>query len=452
MRTFQDLEQAQDKPKFIFDAITEYKASAEYLKAETGYSYYKGENIKILSRLNFLQRIGINLDVTFHKLRNQFFPKATKQVVFYTIGNGLTMDEAKKQRFGKKFEKQLIQAAIYSFWGGVAWLFPNLVKDGEYNVKVFSPLEAFGLFDEYDGSAKALIRFWQIDDDKPMMIEFYTIDGLTKYRSIEGKIEEVSPLMAYKLTINKDIISEEIVSTDNYPSFPCIPMYANMLHKSEFSDALKESIDAYDFINSDLIDGIIQVDGAYWDIINCAGQEAEEIIQTIQKWKAVIFNDDKSGAKSNVIESPYLGKQAALESLLQDMYDDFMALNIKAIQGGSLTNVAINVAKTDLDLKADELEWQIADVVENIMELLGIEWEEPRFSRRSITNDTEIINNISTQLSDGSIDLEEAVFLSPNILESRKSDLLERLEASILEKADAVAPIEVNDGRDTQIE
>lgn len=429
--TYQDFQEAIEADKkeiFILDAINNYIASPEYKIKQRNLNYYMRKNEKILKRMSFLKKIGINIDVTFHRLCNGLFQKFSKQVIFYTIGNGLTLEKDKRKILGRKFNKQLIQSCINAYWGSISWNFMKFVKVGLYELRVFDSLEAFGLFDEKDGTAKTVIRFLLPNGDgKPMWVELYELEGMTEYKVVRGKIEEAEPITPYVTKSDGDILGATITPGDNYPTFPIIPLYANMLHQAEFTDAFKAQSDALDFVDSDLVDTVTQDDGIYGTIKNYSGDDARELVIEIKKWKTIIDAENADATLSSV-EAPYQGKEAVKDGLRRDMYNEFMALDTKELTGGSLTNVAINVAKTDLDLKADELEWQVADVVENILEIVGIEYEEITFKRRTISNDTEVINNISTQIADGILDVEEAIFLSPNILEDRKKALQDRIE------------------------
>ena len=85
------------------------------------------------------------------------------------------------------------------------------------------------------------------------------------------------------------------------------------------------------------------------------------------------------------------------------------------------------MALTDFDLKADEFEWQCINFVEQILSLIGVEDNAPKFKRRTITNDTETINNISMMLSDGYVDTEWAVMNNPIIADEDQEELLKRL-------------------------
>lgn len=135
-----------------------------------------------------------------------------------------------------------------------------------------------------------------------------------------------------------------------------------------------------------------------------------------------------AGAENRTVEIPYQAKQVALDLLTAKMYEDTMTLNIKALSGGSLTNVAINVAKTDFDLKIDLFEFQAIDVVNNILNLLGVTGASPKFKRRTLTNDTETVNNISAMMSDGYVDVQWCIENNPLISDDEQAELLQRVE------------------------
>ena len=407
--------------------------------------YYARENVEILKRLSALQRTtSPDLNVIYHKLCSGFFPFFVKQLSQYLLGNGVTLDEATKKRLGVKFDKALQKMGIQALVDGVNWGFWNkATKRIPYeHLLVFRATEFVPLFDENNADLRAGIRWTQIDPEKPIVYYLFTEKEVINYKSENNNtgIVEVDR-QSYVKKVRKDGEGEEIVDTDNYPTIPIFPLYANELKRSEFN-GMKATIDAYDFINSDLADGITQVEGVYWIIKNFGGDDERELVQTLQKWKAIVDDGDaNSGAESHSIEIPYQAKQTALELLRKQLFADFMALDVESIQGGSLTNVAINVAKTNLDLKADLFEWQCADFVESTLALIGIV-EEPKFKRRTITNDTETINNISIMLSDGYIDNKWAVENNPLIADVDQSDLLDRLALEQYGESDETFPIE----------
>ena len=150
------------------------------------------------------------------------------------------------------------------------------------------------------------------------------------------------------------------------------------------------------------------------------------------KYYKSIKVDDDGDATPNTIEVPHEARRIALEILRKDIYDSAMALDTSVLSGGSLTNIAIKAAMTDLDLKTDEFENEALDYIENLLvlyrEMTGDKTEtEIKFIRRSIVNDTEIIDNIVKMRND--ISLETALTLNPYV-ENVEDELLKIEEES----------------------
>ena len=420
------------KMNFIVKAIEEYKSSEMYKRAVLAQKYYERKNEAILKRLSYLERNNVvnKSQVIFHKLCSGFFPKMCKQLSQYLLGNGVTIDDAYKRKLGSRFDKDLQTMGINTLVDGVNWGFWNLD-----HLKHYRATEFFVLSDEWTDIPMVGIHFWTLDkaaDDKKVKvlnIELFEIDGISSYVMTDKDIRKMPgrEKTPYKTTVFSDSISTQVLKTDRYEVLPVFPLYANELRQSEFNDGLKSMIDAYDFINSDLADGITQTEGIYWAIKNYGGADAAEMVKEIEQYRATV-NDDDTDVKNFAVELPHSAKEFALKVLEENMYSDSMVLDMKQIRGGSLTNVAINVAKTDFDLKTDILEWQVADFIQNILSLMGVPEIEIKFKRRTLTNDTETVNNISTMIADGYLDIEGAITYCPLIPDGDSADLLKRLE------------------------
>ena len=406
--------------------MSEYKASETYRNAKTAQAYYARKNTEIINRITFMEKYGIRgSKVKFFKMRNGFFPKMCKQSVQYLLGNGVTLDAEIKDKLGAKFDMDFQRAGLWAVVDGVSWCFWNYDRLITFRATEFVPL-----FNEETGDLMVGIRFWQIDPQKPINIELYETDGVSRYvASFDGSDMRLTKAKtAYKLTVRRDAISEEVINTENYPRIPVFAFYANELKTSELTEGLKESIDAHDFISSDLADTILQIEGVYWVIKNYGGSDLAQLRDELHQLK-MSSNDGgaDAGIDNHNVEVPHQAKQVALDLLEAYMYRDTMALDIKAMTGGSLTNIAINVAFTDFDLKTDLFEYQALDVVQNILALLGHAGARVAFKRRTLNNDTENIGNISTMIADGYVDLQWAIEYNPLIADDKQSELLDRV-------------------------
>lgn len=437
VKTFQDfLEavQANNKAAFILSAIEEYRQSDLFLRAQEATEYYARRNTAINKRMSFLQRKGINIPIKFHKISSGYYPQMIDEWTGYTLGGGLTIDKEKKDKLGNDFEYLLLNnGVIPACNSGVCWGF----WDNDHIV-FFDSLEAFGLFDERDNDLKALIRFWQIDADKPMFVELFEFGGITEYSTgkSKNKLTEIKPQRPYKTKVFRDSISEFVVNTEVYGELPIYPLYVNRLKESEFNDGLKSYIDAYDFISSDQVDQITMSEGVYSIVKNYGGEGLADMFEKLQY--RIFPTDDNAGTDvaMHVIEAPFQAKQATLEFIERRIYADFPMPNPR-LDGRAVTATEIKAANKSLDIKSDILEWYACKFVESIFKLNGIPFEkdEIKFARRGLINDTEIVNNTSTMLSDGYIDIEAALNLSTIIPDSEKSDILARLDIAAQNEA-----------------
>ena len=120
-----------------------------------------------------------------------------------------------------------------------------------------------------------------------------------------------------------------------------------------------------------------------------------------------------ASAEPHTIEVPYAARREALELLERALYQDYMALDMDALTGGSLTNVAIRAATANLNLKADRYEWQVRQFMESLLALLGIATQDVRFKRQTIANESETVADIAAMRQD--IDQRTALRLNPYI-------------------------------------
>ena len=95
--------------------------------------------------------------------------------------------------------------------------------------------------------------------------------------------------------------------------------------------------------------------------------------------------------------------------------------------GGSLTNVAIQAAMTNLNLKCDHYEWQCFAFVQQVLRLIGIETEEIKFKRQQMANRQETVQDIYTMRQD--IDRRTALKLNPYIDQEEIEDIIANVSA-----------------------
>ncbi len=448
--TFQDWEATPESGRLdlISKIIKKYKASDDFKKAGIADEYFragktaiskkvvlqphtvkiKGEDGKVTKEVSMEKIVGTRVYSNF------FFLFVTQQNQ-YLLGNGVAVEDAASEKIlNMGFDKTLEQIGEKALVHGVCW--------GYWNADHLEAIPAYvddlsgfvALVDERTSLPMVGIQFWQLNQDRPMYVRVFELDGLTEYKSTESNadiLEEYTAKRAYKQRWAEDAAGKTLLSSENYNAFPIVPFYASDLKCSELTNSIKEKIDTYDIIFSDFGDNLAQANEIYWVFNNFGGRTSDiaETIAAIKEMKAVANTSDGtngSTVEAKSFEVPYAARQAALALLERALYRDYMAMSMDELTGGSLTNVAIRVAQTNLDLKANRYEWQAFSFVQKVLRLAGVETEQISFKRQNISNVTETIQNI--YIMRGDIDHRTALELNPLISADDVDSIIEAMQ------------------------
>lgn len=402
MITWQDLSKVGEddslRLEFVWAAIATHKNSDAYKIAKIAQEYDRRQNKTIMEYRKLLYTIsGQSVEDNFsanYKLCSSFFSRFVIQQNQYLLGNGISWnEEGTAEKLGKDFDNRLQDAGHHALVDGVSFGFWNYD-----HLEVFRLTEFMPLFDEEDGSLKAGIRFWQIDKLKPLRATLYELDGYTEiiWRNDEDG-EILRPKRPYKENFHYTPADGlEIYDGENYPTFPIVPLWANQAHQSELV-GIREGIDAYDLIKSGFANDLDDASQIYWVIQNAGGMDDIDLARFLKRMKTVkaaVVDEDGAQAESHTIDVPYASREALLDRLRSDLYDDFMALDTKVIASGATTATQIKAAYEPLNGKADMYEYQIINFLHGILALAGIE-DDPSFTRSMIVNTQEEIQTVT---------------------------------------------------------
>lgn len=409
LKTYQDyleIEQTDKaKAEFVWDCIQQHKSSDFYRMAEVAEDYASHKNRTIRTYQKFLyEASGERVPDTYsanYKLSSNFFGRFVTQQVQFLLGNGVTFEsEETKTKLGKSFDSQVQKLARFALVGGVGYGLFN--KD---HIDVFSALEFVPLWDEENGALRAGVRYWQIDDDKPLRATFYEDDGYTEFirrESTEGKDSVLEIMQEKRAYIVRSVASDADVADGdviyegiNYPTFPIVPLWGNHYKQSELV-GIREQIDCYDLIKSGYADTIDEASFIYWSISNAGGMDdidVKEFMDRLRRLRAAITTDFQATAEPHQIEAPYQGRGDLLDRIRADLYEDYQALDTKNLASGAVTATQIEAAYEPVNSKADDFEYCVTTFIDGILAIMGID-DEPTYSRSMIVNRTEEIQTV----------------------------------------------------------
>ena len=401
--TYNDLldigENEKQRMEFVLSAIREHKGSDLYKTAYDAELYYTHQNPTIMRYQKFVYNsFGAKVPDIWspnNKIASNWYNYFTTQAVSYLLGNGVTFGkkEATKDKLGKDFDKIVQDVATHAKNGGVAFGYWNNNHLECFDLTMFVPL-----YDEDDGSLKAGIRFWQIDDNRPLHATLYELDGLTDYVKKKDKdVEVLKPKRAYKET-TKSTKAEGVYDRrgENYPGFPIVPLW-NVNKQSDLVGN-RGTIDAYDLMVSGLINNVSSGEFLYWVLTNCDGMSDTDVAKFIEQLTVTHFakmdnTDEGSKAEAHKAEVPFAANSEAIARLTDRLYADFMALRVESISAGSVTATQIVAAYEPINQKTDQFEYCVTDFIQGILELAGIE-DEPTYTRSQMSNQSEMLEMV----------------------------------------------------------
>lgn len=446
MLTYQDFVEAGDADRggFVLEAIERHKSGRAYRIARMADAYDRQENTTINAYVQKVFDITGSKLVDFtagnNKIASNFFHRLNTQRTMYSLGQGVSFidaDEAggedeTKERLGKHFDHDLRTLAYDALIHGVCFGFWNFDR-----MFVFPLTEFVPLWDEYDGTLRAGIRFWRIDGSRPMQAVLYEADGYTRYRSrrdadgvagerldvVEGKrpyIEKTSYTPADGI--------EQVIGGENYSALPVVPMWGSRLHQSTLV-GMRQEIDSYDLIRSGFANDLTDCAQIYWLVSNAGGMGDNDLQRFLDRLKinhvAVVDSDEGGNAQAYTQEIPYAARQAYLQSIRDGIYEDFGALDVHAVAAGA-TNDHIDAAYQPMDEEASDFEYQVTEFVQQLLSLMGID-DTPVFKRTRISNQKEQVDMVMSEAP--YLDHETVLRKLPNISPSEVPAIRERLDA-----------------------
>lgn len=445
MLTYQDFVEAGDADRegFVLEAIERHKSGRAYRTARIADEYDRQENTTINAYVQKVFDITgsklVDFTASNNKIASNFFHRLNTQRAMYSLGQGVSfvdVDEAgredtTKERLGRHFDHDLRTLAYDALIHGVCFGFWNLDRMFVFPLTEFCPL-----WDEYDGTLRAGIRFWRIDPSRPMQAVLYEADGYTRYRSrrdadgagaerleaIEGKrpyIEKMSYTPADGI--------EQVIGGENYSALPVVPMWGSRLHQSTLV-GMRQAIDSYDLIRSGFANDLTDCAQIYWLVSNAGGMNDRDLQKFLDRLKinhVALVDSDDGDARAYTQEVPYAARQAYLQSIRDGIYEDFGALDVHAVAAGA-TNDHIDAAYQPMDEEASDFEYQVSEFVQQLLALMGID-DAPIFKRTRISNQAEQVDMVMSEAQ--YLDRETVLRKLPNISPSEVQGIRERLDA-----------------------
>lgn len=451
MLTYQDLvdvgESDEARAAFSLAAINQHTQSYMYQVAKTADLYDKQLNATINEYVQTIFNLSgsklVDYTASNAKISSNFFHRLNTQRVMYSLGKGVSFvdntgndetdasgQDTTKEMLGTHFDHDLQMATHYALIHGVSFGFWNVDRLFVFPFTEFAPL-----WDEYDGTLRAGVRFWQLDPTRPLQAVLYEEDGYTRFvskqtgseqRDIKLTLaEEKRPYIETVAQIPADGF-EQVIAGENYSRLPVVPLWGSRLHQSTLV-GMRQAIDSYDLIRSGFANDLNDCAQIYWLISNAGGMSDKEIERFRDRLKfnhvAVVDSDQGQNVQAYTQEPPYQARKQYLDDIRSEIYEDFGGLDVHTIAAGA-TNDHIDAAYQPLDENASDLEYQVSEFVQQILALMGVE-DTPVFKRSRISNQSEQVSMVVQEAE--WLDQETILRKLPNIDASEIPHILEKV-------------------------
>lgn len=444
--TYQDFVEAggANREGFVLEAIERHKSGKAYRTARMADAYDRQENATINAYVQKVFDITgsklVDFTASNNKIASNFFHRLNTQRTMYSLGQGVSFidvdevgeEDTTKEKLGKHFDHDLRTLAYYALIHGVCFGFWNLDR-----MFVFPLTEFVPLWDEHDGTLRAGIRFWRIDQSRPMQVVLYEADGYTRYQSrrdadgvANERLEAVGEKLPYieKTSYTPADGIEQVIGCENYSALPVVPMWGSRLHQSTLV-GMRQAIDSYDLIRSGFANDLTDCAQIYWLVSNAGGMSDKDLQKFLDRLKinhvALVDSDDGGNAQAYTQEVPYAARERYLQMIRDGIYEDFGALDVHTVAAGA-TNDHIDAAYQPMDEEASDFEYQVSEFVQQLLALMGID-DTPVFKRTRVSNQKEQVDMVMSEAQ--YLDYETILRKLPNISPSEVPAIKERLDA-----------------------
>lgn len=396
--------------KQLLSAITARQGDADrYGFFGFGHAYYISRNTAIMNRskkvlwhANDPKKAAINTNPLSanHKVPSGHFKKIVLQKVLYSLGNGVLFNDKGQSdvlnRFFPEitFDEFMIAIAIEASKKGEAWAYAYM-DAGKLVVQMADVSQLTPIYDEH---GKLVLMLKSFSENGKHVIHAFDDTGFTRYEGKNGKYTEVGRFGHYTETemFNGEPTGQSVVRS--FSSIPFIPLYNNDEKLSDLFP-IKPLIDVYDIIHSDFANNIDDMQDIYMTIKGYSGTATDlaEFIQQLKVIKAVPVGDE-GDVQTHQAEVPVQARETYLKRLENDIYNFAMGVNLKNMEGGSITNVYIKAQFADLDLKCDQFESELRKFVNKLLrffnENAGVTLDtDYNFVRSTIINEAELVDS-----------------------------------------------------------
>lgn len=460
--------------RFIQEDITSEKKRF----AAVGQRYYEADHDILKCRLFYYNADGKLVEDTTRaniKICHPFFTELADQLTYHLLSfreNPIQANENVEglqdyfdQYFNAKFWKEIGDLITGAHNKGFEYLYGYKNKDNRM------------FFQCADGMGVVEIPAKFAEDNQDHVL-YWFIDRIEKGKKVIKRIQDWT---AHEILYYVQINNGKIAADDSVPYNPrphivftdkktgkkmgkplgFIPFWRLDNNRKQFSalKPIKHLIDDYDRHACSLSNNLADFDTPLYVVQGFQGDNLDELQQNL-KTKKIVGVDSEGGIQVQTVDIPYQARKEKLDIDERNIYRFGMGFNSSQVGDGNITNVVIQSRYTLLEMKAKKMEDNLCALLEEIVQVVLDEinaenktdfkrsdWEF-HFSRDTLTNETENIQNEKVKAETQQIQVNTILNIAANIGdEETLKAICEVMDIDYEEIKDKVPkPNEANDG------
>lgn len=408
--------------KFIDDDLS----SDRKLKAKIGKRYYEGEHDILNYRMFYFDADGNLVEDKYRtnvRISHPFFTELVDQLVQHMLSFDENPMKAKNTAEG--LQEQLDTYFDEDFWSETADLLTETESQGFGYMYGYKDHDDMLRFQCADSIGVVEVRAKDTDDGCEYVIYWY-VDRIAKGQKKIKRIQvwDKNQIFYFVQSSEGEIVKDDTVEYNPRPhivyedkgklfggSLGFIPFFRLDTCRKQTSGLkpIKALIDDYDLMECGLTNNIQDFDTPLHVISGYQGDNLDEL-QTNLKTKKIVGVDADGSIDVKTIDIPYSARKTKADEDEKNIYRFGMGLNTASLKDtNATTNMAMKMAYTLLDLKADKLERRLKAFLRELVEVVLEEINDKMktdyrstdvyfdFDRHVIVNETEVAQNKLTK-------------------------------------------------------
>lgn len=428
--------------------IEEDKTSDKKIKAAEGQRYYEAEHDIMNCRLFYYNADGNLVEDKTRaniKISHPFFTELADQISSYmtsfdenpikAIESAEGLQDHLDTYFDEEFWAEIGDVLTGAYVKGFDYLYGYMNEDNRLAFEYADSMGVVEVQGRYtaDGQDYKIYHYMDTELSEKGKVLVRRIQVWTKdetyYFIQDNQNGEIVPDTSYEINPRPHVVYTDEKGVKRGKPLGFIPFWRLDYNKKQFSGLkpIKGIIDDYDLHSCSLSNNLKDFDTPLHVVSGFQGDNLDEL-QTNLKTKKIVGVDAEGDVQVRTVDIPYEARKEKLELDEKNIYRFGMGLNTAGLKDTTATtNIAIKMAYTLLDLKANKYEKRLKKFLKEIIEVVLAEINEQHdkdyrindiyfdFERSVMTNNAENIQNAKVEADTRMIEINTVLNVAANV-------------------------------------